>query len=372
MKCSKPHKIRVKNGATGQEEFRYVPCRICLGCRLTRQYGVANRLDYEVKRIGVDRCWFWTGTFRDRGTGFPDELSLPYSKPTRASVITPAQKKVFDRLLKIIESRYSSHDSKEWANSLITEMQQAQPERPTVSLRIMQLWKKRIEQRIGYLPRIIYNGEFGSKTGRPHNHAVILDMAAKDAQATCDAWPYSDEIKEVEQIQSDKIGSYIAKDLVKGSPTRYSYIASNREPPFMGYPKKPYLAQGQEEEIFRTLSTLQQSTIPYDFEHRVQIQHVGRTFETVKDGKKTRIPYGKTAYKKALARITRDEGQKECLAEEARSQAHFQVTHTDETHPHYLESHRDKFIETCKEAERIQVRAAQRHKALLHRKGITR
>jgi len=361
-----PHRVRFK---TSDGQYRMRDCRKCRACQLSRQYDWANRLAWEITRAGAQNCYYFTGTY--------NRENLPWSPGTRPGQILPAQEKLFDAFLR---HPPRTEEARRFQKSCIAEMNSGTTPRPEVRRKHLQDWKKRVEKAIGFTPRILSVGEYGTRHGRPHVHAAICGINPHQAQLCLDAWHFSDPGRsECVPVQSNKIGSYIAKDLVKGSWSKQAYIAAGREPHFMLWPVRPQLAAGQEAEIYKALSTWQKAMGTVEFEQALQCEHLARSYKmpisrrnAKPDAKPKRVDimYGRTAYAKAVEALERDEKAATLVAGLVAQNAHLECTHIDPTHDHFQPEHLVYHEEKMVLAQRALDRAQDKHRLLLERRGL--
>lgn len=365
---------------TGQRLWR--PCRNCVACQITRQYAWANRLLYEMVRAGLDRCLFFGHTYA------PEHL--PISEHIPAGKLSETQQKLklkivekFDKNAKRLRSdtpggALMTEKEKTFLQELLEQMHGDNPAKPTISRRDYTLWRKRLRERLGRLPKILGVGEYGENTGRPHCHSVIIDISAEEARVADECWPHG--TMDYSFVRSGKVGAYIAKDIVKSTWSKNRYIAQNREAPFMSWPqgKGRSLAAGQEKEIYEALSKMQAIMPAEQFEHLLQSEHVGRSY-TVRTPKKsaggddrgstkTQVRYGRTAYTRAIEKLDRNPIASEFAAKRAAQVAHLDVEFADPTSrffdEEHLEHHEAKKAKALAKLEKAQ----RRHASILERK----
>lgn len=273
--------------------------------------------------------------------------------------------------------------------NMLDNINGSNPAAPTIRAKHMVDWKKRLRERLGVLPRILAVGEYGGKGGRPHNHAIALDVTSDQAHTMAMAWTLGSCW--YEPIQSiDKLGTYISKDIVKSTWSKNQYISNGREAPFMTWPngKGRAIAAGQENQIHAALLKAQQCLTPEAFEQAIQEQHVGKSFAThstipedslraAMDGPNAsrdishETLFSKTAYKNALARITeRDPDAQEVYRRKGIMDAHFNVVTTDEKSGFFTPEHAEHRDAKNKKAKHRLELAERNHANILERKRL--
>lgn len=95
-----------------------------------------------------------------------------------------------------------------------------------VSKRHVQLWLKRLRKRLGERMRYYLVGEYGSKHGRPHYHALLFNCG--DDAAVRSAWTYRGRslgIVDVRPVSTGRI-RYITKYVIQ----RVDHVGDRRKP----------------------------------------------------------------------------------------------------------------------------------------------
>lgn len=341
-----------------------------------------------MSRIGYDRCYFVGMTYDDD----PDQ-GLPWSEKIPAGTVSAEQRKLKIKLVEQLQKSAKrklenrAHGLSEKAENVLNEqidmLNGENPAKPTLRRKHLKMWKDRVGIRLGgHRPRMLCVGEYGEKGGRPHYHAIILDISEAQARICSECWPHGSV--HYEPVREERIGTYVAKDIVKSTWSKNRYIAMNREAPFMSWPtgKGRGLATGQENEIYDALSTWQKSMTAEEFEYKLQTLHMARSYTkhvapkhgpAVSDMGKTRgqhvnVRYGRTAYARALARIDRNPVAQEFAAKVVAQNAHLEVAHTQPGDRFYLEEHDEARKEKLERAERASTRAKRNHDKILERK----
>lgn len=138
VKCLYPRSVKLDDS-----HYIPVPCGHCIACRMRRTREWSLRLEMEVKDYTIDEIQFVTLTYSDE--------NLPVYVD-------------FDEYGEVVG---------------IT---------PTLMKRDVQTFMKRLRKRLDYPIRYFFVGEYGSRTERPHYHAIIYGLKTADAYKVKQCW----------------------------------------------------------------------------------------------------------------------------------------------------------------------------------------
>ena len=361
MRCTTPKRIPLRalrdratrRDSTLADAAREVSCGKCLACRMNRHYTWAYRIVWEVDRCDLP-CWFLTLTY--------DDEHLPMSKARVPGELTEPQA----GLLRKWEARDAggyrpSPGELQRREELVARMASGAPALATASKKDVQDWKKRVGYELGRTPRMLSVTEYGTRRGRPHAHVVVFGATEGECVKAREAWG-----KGITHayLMTDRLASYIAKDVTKGTHEREKFIARGVEVPAMLYPKRPQLAASQEDWLVKMLSRAQEVLTAQDFEARVTLKGLGGWYR--RGGYFRRI--GDTAKRKAFERLTR-ESESHLNAKEAERLAAYDHTRwTDIEGPDYWPEYAEKHEAEMKSRKRASERTRARHERIIQGK----
>lgn len=239
-----------------------------------------------------------TCTYRDE--------DLPWSDPVPAGELTPAQEKLWQKIFAVSQGGkvLTAHNARK-----LEILEGENPSMPTLRRTDMYDFVKALHRRFPGELLILSNGEYGTAGGRPHHHMLVglregsLDSSEgrRYLEAMADGWWHG--FIHFRPAMNSKALAYVVKDTQKGSWLRDYYIAENREPPKVYWPRKPYIGQGMEADIRSALVRLKAKyPCPLMRELAIQRDGAGKHFELLYDGRrKARRRFSETAIRKVMA-----------------------------------------------------------------------
>lgn len=136
-KCLHPYMVK----PTEDSPAIPVPCGRCIACKMRRTKEWSLRLEMEAKDYTVDEMQFITLTYA------PDYIPVSYSEVGNHVVAVPSLYK-----------------------------------------KDIQLFLKRLRRSLSYPIRYYFVGEYGSRTFRPHYHAIVYGLKTCDNYKVREAW----------------------------------------------------------------------------------------------------------------------------------------------------------------------------------------
>lgn len=111
------------------------------------------------------------------------------------------------------------------------------PEGASLSKRHLQLFLKRLRKACG-TQRLRYYavGEYGTRTHRPHYHAIVYGLSLLDGEKVARAWPYGlVHVAECNQHTIQYVAGYVTKKFVKRDDPRLREFSTMSRKPGLGY-----------------------------------------------------------------------------------------------------------------------------------------
>lgn len=255
---------------------QWVSCRVCIHCRLIRQYEwkevLLRHYAWHQEEYGGPAV-FLTLTYNND--------HLPYTVHKKAGMYTPAQAAKIRKW-----ERYPARSQPEQERRLAFSKEALKEQEPQPTLKRQQLRDflyTKVQDALGYLPDWFACGEEGENaTKRPHMHALLFLRSYEDLsklrdpveQFTPDGelitsgfqlWDKCNfERYTVQVVEEDRIFSYVAKDICKSRNDRELVIMEGREPTFTTHSK--YLAPTYVDDLVRMALEMKKWLSPIDFE----------------------------------------------------------------------------------------------------------